>query len=135
MTKKLRMQIGTFVILGALAYLGFQGAHNFSNYFVTVSQYRHQMRRLAGMDVRVQGTLSAQSVHYNAATSTLRFSLVSNGESLPILYHGAMPNEHFKNASAIVKGEMDSHGVFVAQKLEIQCPDHYAPAPNATTEQ
>ena len=135
MTNKLRMQVGAFVIMGALAYLGFQGAHNFSNYFVTVSQYRHQMRRLAGMDVRVQGMLYAQSVHYDAATSTLRFRLVSNGESLPILYHGSMPNEQFKNASAIVKGQMGSNGVFVAQKLEIQCPNHYAPAPNATTEQ
>lgn len=132
MTKKLRLQMGAFVVLGALTYLGIQGAHNFSNYFLTVSQYRRDMGRFSGMAVRVQGTMLAPSVQYNSATNTLRFRLVSKGQSLPIIYHGAMPNEQFKDASAIVKGHMGANGTFDAQKLEIQCPDHYAAAPNAS---
>jgi cytochrome c-type biogenesis protein CcmE len=131
MNKKLRIQIGGFAILAAFGYIVLQGAHNFSNYFLTVGQYRHDMTRFSHDAVRVQGTMQAQSVHYNRAKSLLTFTLVYNGQSLPIIYEGPLPNEQFRDANAIVKGRMGSHGVFDAQKLEIQCPDHYSAAPNA----
>lgn len=128
MSKKLRLQLGAFVILSALVYVALQGAHNFSTYFVTVKQYRTEMARLSHQTVRVQGTLLDKSVRYDAAQATLFFTITSAGSKLPVVYRGAMPNERFSNASAIVKGRMDSRGVFRAQKLEVQCPNHYAPA-------
>ncbi|PSR34013.1 MAG: cytochrome C biogenesis protein CcmE [Sulfobacillus benefaciens] len=127
MTKKVRLQIGTLVILAALVYIVLQGSH-FSNYFLPVSQFRSQMSRYSNQIVKVQGTLLSSSVKYNPANRTLRFDLESQGQVLPILYQGPMPDEQFKNASAIVKGKM-VNGVFDAQKLMIQCPDHYSAAP------
>lgn len=125
MPKKLRLQVGAVVILAALVFLGMQGAHNFSQYFVPVSQYKTQFSRFAGQVVRVEGTLRSRSVHYNSSTETLTFMLVSGKYQMPVKYVGPMPTEQFKNASAIVEGQMGSGGVFVAQKLLIKCPDHY----------
>nr|WP_275107345.1 cytochrome c maturation protein CcmE [Sulfobacillus harzensis] len=122
------MQIGAMFVVGALAYMVLQGAHNFSSYFVTVKTYRAESAKFGQQTVRVQGTLLSKTVHYNPHTATLRFSLVSGGATLPVLYRGAMPNEQFHNAGAIAKGHMGRDGVFDATKLEIQCPDHYAPA-------
>jgi len=133
MSKKLRLQLGAFVILAALVYLVLQGAHNFSSYFVTVNAYRADMSQLAHQTVRVQGTLLASSVKYDPATATLRFTIASNGKILPVVYHGPMPNEQFQDASAICKGQMGPNGVFECQKLEIQCPDHYTPASGSST--
>lgn len=127
MTKKVRLQIGTLVILAALVYIVLQGSH-FSNYFVPVNQFRSQISRYDNQVVKVQGTLLSSTVKYNAANSTLRFNLEAKGQTLPILYQGPMPDEQFKNASAIVEGKMGSNGVFDAQKLMIQCPDHYSAA-------
>lgn len=126
-SKKIRLQIGALVILSALAYMVLQGAHNFSSYFVTVQAYRANIAKFGRETVRVQGTLLSKSVHYNPTSATLRFTMTSGHSTLPVIYQGAMPNEQFKDASAIAKGHMVD-GVFRAEKLEIQCPDHYAPA-------
>ncbi len=131
MNRKIRIQIAGVVVLAAFGYMLVQGAHNFSNYFLTVGQYRQDLSRFSHEAVRVQGTMESRSVHYNRSKSLLRFSLMSSGETLPILYEGPMPNEQFHNAQAIVKGRMGKNGVFDAQKLEIQCPDHYSAAPTA----
>lgn len=131
MTKKLRLQIGTLVVLAALVYIVLQGS-NLSSYFIPVNQYRHQYSKYADEIVRVQGTLLSSSVKFNAAHSSLRFTLESKGVSMPILYRGPMPNEQFKNASAIVQGRL-VNGVFDAKKLMVQCPDHYAAAKSSST--
>lgn len=125
MSKKLRLQIGAMMILAALVYLGMKGATNFSQYFVTVHQYQSHIAKYSGQAIRVQGEMMANSVHYNPSTQTLRFTLASGRNQLPVQYIGALPTEQFKNASAIVEGQLGQHGVFQATKLMIQCPDHY----------
>lgn len=114
------------MVLAALIYIVLQGS-NLSNYFVPVNQYRHNYSKYANEVVRVQGTLLSSSVKFNATHSSLRFTLESKGVSMPILYRGPMPNEQFKNASAIVEGRL-VHGIFDAKKLMVQCPDHYVAA-------
>lgn len=124
----MRLQVGALAIVAALVYMVLQGAHNFSSYFVTVQAYHANLARFCNQVIRVQGTMLAHSVHYDPARGTLQFTLASGGERLPVVYHGPMPNEHFSQAQAIVKGRLGPHGTFMAQKLEVQCPDHYAPA-------
>lgn len=131
MSKKIRIQLGAFFILAALVYMGLQGAHNFTSYFVNVKTFQQRVAMLEQHSVRVQGTLLSRSVHYDAAHDTLSFTLTAQGATLPVVYRGAMPNEQFKNARAIVEGH-ESGGVFHATKLMIQCPNHYVPpSPNA----
>lgn len=131
MSNKFRLQLGAFVIVAALSYMVLQGAHNFSSYFMTVQAYRAQSRLFTRAVVRVQGTLVSKTVHYNPENATLSFVMTSGRARLPVIYRGALPNERFSNASAIVKGSMGKNGQFVAEKLEIQCPDHYSPSKEA----
>ena len=130
MNRRLRLQIGTVVVLAALVYLGIMAAHNFSQYFVPVSQYRSQFTSFAHKTLRVQGKLLANSVHYDPATEVLTFVLASGQARLPVRYVGSMPSEQFKNANAIVEGSMGQHGVFLAKQLLIQCPDHIQALPS-----
>jgi cytochrome c-type biogenesis protein CcmE len=122
-----KYRIGALLIGCALTYMVLQGAHNFSSYFVTVQDFRAHLRRFGSQTLRVQGVLQSQSVHYNANTATMRFLLTGGHSRLWVRYRGAMPNERFRNADAIVKGHLGRTGVFQAQKLEIQCPNHYGP--------
>lgn len=128
MSRTLKYQAGALVIVASLSYMVLQGAHNFSNYFVTVPTFLANPAKYGGQTVRVQGVLQSRSVSYNAQNATLRFLLKGGSAGLWVKYRGAMPNERFRNADAIVKGRMGAGGVFEAQKLEIQCPDHYGPA-------
>jgi cytochrome c-type biogenesis protein CcmE len=132
MTRRLRLQIGTVVILAALVYLGIMAAHNFSQYFVPVSQYRSQYASFAHKTLRVQGRLLASTVHYDPATEVLTFVLASGHARLAVRYVGSMPSEEFANANAIVEGSMGQHGVFMAKQLLIQCPDHIQAVPSGT---
>lgn len=129
MSKKVRMQLGALIILAALGYIVLHGSKNFSQYFVSVNQYRAHYQQFAGKVLRVNGTMESSTVHYNPQTSTLRFTLSSNSTTLPVVYQGAMPNEQFRNADAIVEGKMEN-GVFHASKLMVKCPNHYSPAPS-----
>lgn len=126
-SKKLRIKIGAVLVLGALVYLGLQATKSFSQYFVPVAQYQNQLARFKGQIIRVQGRLLAQSVHYNPSTEVLTFLLASGGQTMRVRYVGALPTEEFKNAHAIVEGEMGKSGVFVAEKLMVQCPNHIVP--------
>jgi len=132
MSPRLRLQMGTVVILAALVYLGIMAAHNFSQYFVPVSQYRTHYAAFRHKTLRVQGKLLASTVHYDPATEVLTFVLASGEERLPVRYVGSMPSEQFKNADAIVEGSMGRHGVFLAKQLMIQCPDHIQAVPSGT---
>ncbi len=127
MTKKQRLELGAVVVVGALVYLGIQGAHSFSQYFVPVRQYEQHLAQFSGQTLQVQGKLLASSVHYDPARQTMRFDLVSGRYKLPVKYVGAVPTENYTNASAIVEGRMGPGGVFQAKEIMIQCPDHYQP--------
>lgn len=126
--KRVRYQMGVFVIVASLAYMLLQGAHNFSSYFVSVKVYRAHLAKFRDQTIRVQGLLESNSVRYNPHKAVLSFVLADGSSAIAVMYRGAMPNERFRNADAIVKGRMGPQGVFDAQKLEIQCPNHYAPA-------
>lgn len=128
MFNKMRLEVGAFAIMASVTYLALQGSHNFSNYFVTVRAFRADPARFHHQTLRVQGTIAPASVRYNHHTATLSFDLTQGRAQLPVVYRGAMPNERFHNVQAIVKGHMGPAGTFKADKLEIQCPDHYAPA-------
>jgi cytochrome c-type biogenesis protein CcmE len=125
--KKLRLELGAVLILGALVYLGIQAGHSFSQYFIPVNQFVRQQARFSGQVVQVQGKLLADSVHYDAARQVMRFVLTAQGYRLPVRYVGAVPTEQYENASAIVQGRMGRNGVFQASEIMIQCPDHYKP--------
>lgn len=127
-SRKIRFQIGAMVIMASLTYMLLQGADNFSSYFVTVQSFRANLAKFGHRTIRVQGALAAQSVHYQARTGTLLFTLHQGSSTMAVRYQGAMPNERFRNAGAIVKGHLGRNGVFEADKLEIQCPNHYGPS-------
>jgi cytochrome c-type biogenesis protein CcmE len=129
MSDRVRFGVAVVALLVALVYFVAEGARNFSNYFVTVKQFQADPAKYRGQVLRVQGRLLASTVRYNPARSLLRFTIASGGSRLAVAYVGSVPNEQFRDASAIVKGKLAPNGVFQAQKLMIQCPDHYSAAP------
>lgn len=122
-----RTRFSVVAILLALGYMVTQGIKNFSNYFVTVGALDRQPQAYFHRTVRVQGTLLADTVHYDAARGLLTFVLASGQARIHVQYQGPPPDERFLNQGAIVRGHLQSVHVFLANKLEIQCPNHYAP--------
>ena len=129
---RVRLAVASVAVMVGIGYILMQTTQYFSTYFVTVREFRARPNAFGGRLVRVQGKLLGNSVHYNQAHDALTFSLTSGGIALPVQYRGALPNERFQNVNAIVKGRLTASGVFKADKLMIQCPNHYNSAPSMT---
>jgi cytochrome c-type biogenesis protein CcmE len=127
MSKAWRVRLGIGLIVVALGYMVDQGVKNFSSYFITVRTFDRQLDAYRDRTVRVQGTLLARTVHYDASRGLLTFVLASGSSRLVVRYQGPLPDERFLNQSAIVRGRLGANQVFDANKLEIQCPNHYVP--------
>jgi cytochrome c-type biogenesis protein CcmE len=68
----------------------------------------------------------------------LRFQLRDIGRGtaarVPVMYHGAVPDQFKAGADLVVQGKLRD-GVFVAKRgsMITKCPDHYAPAKSSNT--
>ncbi len=119
--------VGTVVVIafGLLAYLG---ASQFATYYITVSEYVEQADTLAGERIRVSGQILEDTVEWNTAEFALSFTLVDGQATLPVVYHGVVPDTFEAATEIVVEGSADPQGIFLADKLITKCPSKYEPA-------
>ena len=77
--------------------------------------------------LRVEGELVAGSV-VRTGDLELEFAMRWGGESLPVVYSGAIPDTFQEDAEMIVvEGSMDGSGVFQSDLMMTKCPSKYDP--------
>jgi cytochrome c-type biogenesis protein CcmE len=119
--------VGTVVVI-ALGFLAYLGASQFATYYITVSEYAEQADTLAGERIRVAGQVLDDTVDWDAKEFALSFTLVDGQASLPVVYHGVVPDTFDAANEVVVEGSADPQGLFVADKLITKCPSKYEPA-------
>lgn len=136
-SRRARPLLGALVILAAMAYLMAMGVSKSSAYYYTVEEFLSRLQSGNAplqQRLRVSGDIVASSVQWHPKASELRFALGEAGRSLPVVYHGAQPDNFTHATSAIVEGKMVGQ-VFVADKLMLKCPSKYEAAAPATAAQ
>lgn len=118
--------VGAVVII-ALGFLAYLGASQFATYYITVSEYVEQADTLAGERIRVSGQVLDDSVDWDVKEFTLSFTLVDGQASLPVEYHGVVPDTFDAATEVVVEGKVDTQGLFIADKLITKCPSKYEP--------
>jgi cytochrome c-type biogenesis protein CcmE len=113
-----------WILLGAIVaacagYLVYSASGTGVAYYRTVAEVKATP---GGADVRVLGTV--RNVTHSDALD-VRFDAVDAGYSMPIAYHGQLPDIFRNGVQVVVEGSMGSDGVFRAQTLLTKCPSRF----------
>jgi cytochrome c-type biogenesis protein CcmE len=125
--KKKKFLIGGIVIIIAIVFLAVTGFMKSSSYYYTVSEVIAQGNAAYGHNLRVNGTVAADSVENDVAAMTLKFTVTEGDSQLPVVFHGAAPDNFKADADVVIEGKMDTSGVFQADSILTKCPSKYAP--------
>jgi cytochrome c-type biogenesis protein CcmE len=129
-----RFLIGGFVILLGLAYLAFTVTRASAVYYLTVPELYARSGATEHRAVRVSGTVDAGSIERDSSTFATRFSASDSGGSLPIVYHGTVPDIFQPGIQVVVEGKLGADGVFRADTLLTKCPAHFQAATPAAAQ-
>ncbi len=127
MLRKKRFLIGGIIVFLAIGYLGFMGFQSSATYYYTVSELMEQGGSIYGENVQVNGQVTPGSVEQEPGSLILRFSISEDGESLPVVYHGVVPDTFKVGSDVVVEGHLNSAGIFQANTILTKCPSKYVP--------
>lgn len=119
----LKLAVGAALLAGAVGYLGFTGLNSGWVYFVSVDQF------VADSDAghhraRIHGTV-APDADIQPAHLFASFTLAGAAASIPVEYHGAIPDLFQPGREVVVEGILDTHGVLQADVLMTKCASKY----------
>jgi cytochrome c-type biogenesis protein CcmE len=95
-------------------------------YYLTVSEFMQQADP-AGSDYKINGTVSTGSIERMPTGMDVRFVITDGASSLPVAYHGVIPDTFVDEAAVVVEGRLQD-GTFVAHNLLAKCPSKYEAA-------
>jgi len=123
-----------FVLLGCGVLLSFVFlavvARNQSGgmvYYLTVTELLER-RDGPGEDYRVSGTVEQGSIVRSPTGIDVRFRMTDGDSTVPVSYHGVVPDTFVDEAAVVVEGSLQPDGAFVAHTLLAKCPSKYEAA-------
>ena len=113
-----------WILLGAVVaacagYLVYSASGTGVAYYRTVAEVKGAPG--AG-DVRVLGTVRDVT---HPGPLDVRFDAVDAGYSMPVAYHGQVPDIFRNGVQVVVEGTMGADGVFHARTLLTKCPSRF----------
>jgi cytochrome c-type biogenesis protein CcmE len=124
--KKKKFLIGGLVVFLAIVYLGYTGFMGSAAYYYTVSEFVEHKTPVNGDVVRINGQVAPGSVEQEDGGRTLRFTIAEGAVSLPVVYHGIVPDTFKAGSEIVVEGHLDSASTFEASTLMPKCASKYA---------
>lgn len=79
---------------------------------------------------RVNAKVLAGSIERQPTGQDVRFVITDGTHTLPVSYHGVIPDTFVDGADVVVKGQLEQ-GTFVANTLLAKCPSKYESADGA----
>jgi cytochrome c-type biogenesis protein CcmE len=122
-----RFLVGGALVAVAIGYLGFMGFQGSATYYYKVSELFEQENLDYEQSLRVNGQVAPGSIEREQGGLTTRFAVVEGGQSLPVVYRGALPDTFKEEADVVVEGRLDPSGVFQADSIMMKCPSKYEP--------
>jgi cytochrome c-type biogenesis protein CcmE len=128
MTRRARWLVLMGVIAACVGYLVYTATGTSAEYYQTVSEVRAHPS--AG-DVRVLGTVQPDVQRSNGGLD-VSFTAAQGGATMPVEYHGTLPDIFQPGISVVVEGQMGADGVFHARALLAKCPSRFSSGQPAT---
>ncbi len=96
-------------------------------YYMTVTEYMQRTQPVTG-DSRVNGTVSIGTIARMPTGLDVRFVMTDGVTSVPVSYHGIIPDTFVDDAAVVVEGRLQDDGTFHAHTLLAKCPSKYETA-------
>lgn len=112
------------VVAVCLGYLVVSATGSSAQYYQTVAELRSHA---STGDVRVLGTVQDDVVRSEGGLH-VRFTAAEDGQTMPVDYHGTVPDIFRPGIQVVVAGRMGRDGVFHARTLEAKCPSKFSSA-------
>jgi len=125
--KRKKFLIGGVIVFLAIGYLAYMGFMGWATYSYTVGELKELGSSIQGNSVRVSGQVALGSVTQEPDNITLQFTIVEDGESLPVVYQGVVPDTFKVGNDIVVEGHLNSNGIFQANTILVKCPSKYVP--------
>jgi cytochrome c-type biogenesis protein CcmE len=127
MLKKKRYIIGGALIIIAFVFLIVLGFRNGCVYYYEVNELLDQGISIDGKTIRVGGEV-APDIKREVGKLSFRIIDVANQDTtLPVVYHGSIPDTFKVGRHVIVEGIYTTERVFEATSIITKCPSKYQP--------
>lgn len=119
-----KLIVASVLLVGAVSYLAYAGARKGWVYtlgvdaYLTQPEYRHQRARLCGK-------VSAEGFLVRPALLTATFTLVGKDKSIPVAYHGVVPDLFKVGGEVVVEGQESASGLFESDLMMTKCASKY----------
>jgi cytochrome c-type biogenesis protein CcmE len=152
-SNQLKFIISGGLFLIAVVILIVSATRGTAEFFMTVEELQRSENELQGQNLRVSGAVLGESIYFDPETGLLHFTIAhipadedlatEEGElskvlhqavndpdnsRLDVIYEGAKPDMLRHESQAILTGQLNSEGVFVAEELLLKCPSKYEEA-------
>jgi cytochrome c-type biogenesis protein CcmE len=118
-----------WVVSGLVAvcvgYLVYSASGGSSEYYLTVSELRSHA---ASSDVRVAGVVQ-NDVQRSAGGLQVEFTEKDGTASVPVEYHGTLPDIFRPGITVVAEGRLGADGIFHARSVLAKCPSRFATTP------
>ena len=135
-----KFMVAAVAVLITFAYLVSTAMGAGAVYYLTVSELHAKGPAAYNTPVRVGGRAADGSLHYDAATQTLRFTLTDSTGAMPAVYTGVVPDMfgyardgHYQDA--VIEGTLHPDGTFYATQIIVKHDATFAAADAAATAQ
>jgi cytochrome c-type biogenesis protein CcmE len=129
MNTKLKFAIIITLVVGTLGWLAAGGINETKTYYTTVAELGAMGDAAHGRRLRVAGDVKEGSISRDGRE--VRFTLVQEHLTLPVVYDGAepLPDTFRDGAQALADGRVGEDGVFRASKIQAKCASKYEAKP------
>jgi len=124
--KFLILGVGIVATMGILLIVGMSGSGGMT-YFVTVSEFLEAPDRHSS-GVKVNGKVQQGSIERMPTGQDVSFVVTDGDATLPVSYHGIIPDTFVDGADVVVEGRLTPQGTFEAHTLLAKCPSKYEAA-------
>jgi cytochrome c-type biogenesis protein CcmE len=127
-SRGLKWGVLTAVVAACAGYLVYTATGSSAEYYQTVSEVRAHP---SAADVRVLGVVQ-EGVQRSNGGLDVRFTEAEGGASMPVEYHGTVPDIFQPGIDVVVEGRLGQDGVFHAQTLLAKCPSRFSSSQPST---
>jgi cytochrome c-type biogenesis protein CcmE len=113
------------VVAACVGYLAYSASGSSSEYYLTVSELRSQA---TSGDVRVAGVVQ-NDVQRSAGGLQVRFTEKDGTASIPVEYHGTLPDIFQPGITVVAEGRLGADGIFHARNVLAKCPSRFSTTP------
>jgi cytochrome c-type biogenesis protein CcmE len=122
-----KLVIAGVLLSGTFGYLAYAGMQSGWVYFVSVEQFASDTQ-FHNQRVRVHGKVATDGFDASKSLLIAKFNLTDKGgQSIPVEYHGVVPEMFEAGRDVVVEGRRDAAGLFQADVLMTKCASKYEP--------